>query len=655
MPDISNYSDVDLMKIANTKSDATSMSDEDLMKIAGHNQIKPQSAFEKAAEDPLNPFYYYKRAGQFAMGLPEGLGNLAVGATQLVTDIVNPSGDSKFSQDLANKVKERNAAQSQLSTPERVGIIAGQTAPFLATGAGAGEAVASKMVESKLASLAPLVGGLTGAAVGGAEMGATLPLEQSGANNRGASALQNAAYSAATFGALKGGGKALGKAIDYFSPAQQRALEQLRQGLKNKGMSAESALKEMDDNGLSIVDFADPRFQLRNQAINSLQDQYTIKGIADESLKALDQTTNNTRNLITDMVSKNQLEPEEAGQLLGQSANKIIQAKLTARREAVRDLYNKAFEGDPMVPPDLPIFNIPVVQEAINVARADTRRFGPDAIAGDISNLPDNSVKVLHLAQQYLYKKSKDFTDLNTAEFSKVRGQVLDILKMDPNYAQAISKYAGDSVELEKLLNGTSIGKIAKQYNDKKIDDLTNSAMDVLRLPAKRIMQIRKENPEGMNDILRSSIENRLSTDVVEQKGGFSKAIFGRDNGLSLRAALGDDRITFKGLRKLARILDIKAERVRITQGAMEREAAKQNVPLTKWRTMMMAANKGIDLLTNRPAVQREFAKLTFTPEGRDALIKIMNTEDQKAQEKIVDDMLLKAISLSSVNTAEQQ
>jgi hypothetical protein len=146
-----------------------------------------------------------------AMGIPQGLGNAAIGAFQAATDVGekaaslieriyygNNTGAKTFGNRLADQVKQRNEQQAQLPTSEKVGIAVGQALPYLATGVGTGKAVAAA-TGSNIAGLA--AGGL----VGGAVSSALSPQEQAGLGNRAEEAGKGAAI-----GGLVGGGLGLG-------------------------------------------------------------------------------------------------------------------------------------------------------------------------------------------------------------------------------------------------------------------------------------------------------------------------------------------------------------------------------------------------------------------------------------------------------------
>ena len=141
-----------------------------------------------------------------AMGVPQGLGNAAIGAFQAATDVGESAarlieklyyGDNlkmnTFGDRLAEQVKKRNEQQAQLPTSERIGIAIGQALPYLTTGVGTGAKVAQ--VVGNVAGLA------AGGVVGGAVSSALSPQEQAGLENRG-----EATAKGATVGGLVGGG-----------------------------------------------------------------------------------------------------------------------------------------------------------------------------------------------------------------------------------------------------------------------------------------------------------------------------------------------------------------------------------------------------------------------------------------------------------------
>lgn len=111
----------------------------------------------------------------FLKGIPQGLGNLAVGATQAVTDIIAP--ESKFAKNLSKEVTKLKQKQNELPTSEKVGVAVGETLPFLSTGAGTGAKIA-QVTGSKLAGLG------AASAIGSGAATLLSPQEESGLGNR---------------------------------------------------------------------------------------------------------------------------------------------------------------------------------------------------------------------------------------------------------------------------------------------------------------------------------------------------------------------------------------------------------------------------------------------------------------------------------------
>jgi hypothetical protein len=182
--------------------------------ITKNNVVKQEVAQAPQEEQSAQPETFQqgnvRRAGQFAQGIPQGLGNAAIGGFQAATDIGESAsrmieklyfGDTMqmntFGNRLADQVKQRKEEQAQLPTSERVGIFAGETAPFLTAGVGTGAKVAAA-TGSKIAGLA------AGGAVGGATINALAPQEEAGLENRAGETVKGAATGAVTGAAIGG-------------------------------------------------------------------------------------------------------------------------------------------------------------------------------------------------------------------------------------------------------------------------------------------------------------------------------------------------------------------------------------------------------------------------------------------------------------------
>ena len=175
-----------------------------------------------------------EKIGQFAQGIPTGLGNALVGGFQAATDL-GEAGAKKIEESiygdtlnqetigtrLAQGVEKRKEEQSQLPTAERAGIVAGEIAPYLTSGLGSGAKVAAKLGGK---TLAKVVGAATAGAIGGHKElleaisniggGTATGLsqrEEEGLGGRIGEAGTGAAVGAVAGGALYGAGKLIEK------------------------------------------------------------------------------------------------------------------------------------------------------------------------------------------------------------------------------------------------------------------------------------------------------------------------------------------------------------------------------------------------------------------------------------------------------------
>lgn len=239
---IQQLSDQELLSLVGNQQESTapqgiqSLSNEELMKLAGDQSTPtqpdlPQESFQEANR---------RKVGQFAMGIPQGLGNVAIGGVQAATDVGEKAaqlieklyfGDNlqmnTFGNRLTEQVKSRKEQQSQLPTAEKAGIFVGETAPFITGGATTGAKVATA-TGSKIAGL------VAGGAVAGGEMTALSPQEKAGLGNRVAETAKGAATGAA-FGAGLGLG---GKAVQLAGQGAAKLGEDIIKGYKARPVEA---------------------------------------------------------------------------------------------------------------------------------------------------------------------------------------------------------------------------------------------------------------------------------------------------------------------------------------------------------------------------------------------------------------------------------
>jgi len=189
--------------------------EEDLQGFLSSQFGEQQQAAPQQAQAPQQESGFLEKAGQFAMGLPQALGNKAVGAVQTATSALG-YGDSEFGKNLGREVEALKQRQAQLPGAERAGITTGEIATDLALTRG------------------------MGLARGGAAVALTQPLEDSSAGARVMEAGKDAAFSQAfgtginlagkAFGATKEGAKNIVSGIKARAPEELQAVgQQLKQ------------------------------------------------------------------------------------------------------------------------------------------------------------------------------------------------------------------------------------------------------------------------------------------------------------------------------------------------------------------------------------------------------------------------------------------
>ena len=388
-------------------------------------EAQPTQQIPEAAQQPAQEPQSFQernlgRVANFAKGIPQGLGNAAIGGVQAATDVGEKAaqlieklyfGDylqmNTFGNRLADQVKARKAEQAQLPMSERAGIFLGEIAPTIAAGAGTGTRVAAA-TGSRIAGMA------AGGGTGGAVSSALSPQEEAGLGNRAVETAKGAATGAAFGTGLGVGGKLLGatKPISKFTSSlidrvrselgnkevsKKIATEQLKSGLAKEGVDISEALKQTSQEGKDLVDLLDPRFATLNKGLKNLNRPETIK-IADQSLARITDTTNKLQNKIVNLISDKKISPDQAGEILGRNSQKIFTEALQARRAKAAPLYRRGLESGTKVDlntvltqntaeiSDLlgvegkeltlkSLLNSPVIQNSISQARAKSLEF----------------------------------------------------------------------------------------------------------------------------------------------------------------------------------------------------------------------------------------------------------------------------------------
>ena len=378
-----------------------------------------------------------------AMGVPQGLGNAAIGAFQAATDVgekaaslierlyygdnlnMNTVGDR-----LAEQVKLRNEQQAQLPTSERIGVAIGQSLPYLATGVGTGAKVAQ--VAGKVAGLA------TGGAVSGFASGALSPQEEAGLGNRSIQAVKSGAIGAGIGAGLGVAGKVasnvktsavqLGKdvlagykarpteAIAGFTSKPVETLDSISEAIKEGSSNAYKAMRESGailkpettksifmniDDSLKESGILNPR--LHGDTIGVLND---LKILAKEKngaigLEELDQY----RQLLGDVVKKN----TDIGGKINADALKANIA-INKLDDVVESLGGSAIQGGEKKSLDL-----------LNTAREEWKRYRKfDAITNIVRKADGDANRTKTLLQNFV-NNPKNLRGFSLAEVEALK------------------------------------------------------------------------------------------------------------------------------------------------------------------------------------------------------------------------------------------
>jgi hypothetical protein len=283
-----------------------------------------------------------KTAGQFAMGLPTGLGNVAVGATQAVTDVFDPRAQSGFSQRLAQEVSRRKAQQAELSGPERAGIVGGEVLPFLA---------------------APSTMSVPGLLASGAASSGTSMQEQPGLENRAIETGKGAITNLAIGKTLEG----VTRAAPYVAGLPKRLLQ--------KTIGVDPKLAEAFDAAGVSPRLADITQGTRTKVFQNLVQNFPGGG------KPLEQAAQNQIDDITRQIAG--ITKSEGGTI--QQTGKTIQEGAEGFKSFVQGRVSKLYDDLDQFVPKTPESKIattklqsltqdPVIQDVVAVGSGDTAK-----------------------------------------------------------------------------------------------------------------------------------------------------------------------------------------------------------------------------------------------------------------------------------------
>jgi hypothetical protein len=340
--------------------------------------------------------------------------------------------------------------------------------------------------------------------------------------------------------------------------------------------------------------------------------------------------------------------------------NSISQARaksLEFAKSPAEDIYGRIYQKTKPVYQSKQVFTGRDNFTAAPIYKTETTLKTPS-----IYKIPDNDIRVLHAVDNILYDRINEIAQTGATKeqtalgiIRKSIGNLLDNSNND--LAKARRLWQKDTENLTFAKNSL-IGKYAKYYKEGRTDELTKAAMNVLDLPTNKITKARQANPQEFNELLRSSIENRIASIQPFDEGvinprAFTKAFFS-DGGKNLEAAVGGDKGIVKGFKNLAENLDIKFQRNRITKSAMESQAKSVRIPTGK----TSAVNRVFEFVENRlvssPEVQREFVNGLFTSEGQQ-MLKTIASSEKKVQEQIVDNFIKKIITTNAITQTINQ
>jgi hypothetical protein len=443
-------------------------------------------------------------------------------------------------------------------------------------------------------------------------------------------------------GTLYGVGRGLmtaGKPIvSLVTPAKRKAVQKIKLDLSKEGVNPKDALQKMDDEGLNLVDVVDPRSNFVSSLSKKSYEKATIDQV-DNYVNTLNRGANKTKDMVLDMVSKNRIDMDEGAELLGKNAQEVIDRQVKIRTDKAKPLYDKAFaRKKPLVRKDDELLKRPVVQEAISKVRAESEKFGNTAI-GNIKDLPDNSLPVLHQAKGYLYRKSKDFADIENVRYKEVYNDLSKKLLKSQPYRKATKVWAGETEGLEQLYKQKGIGNIAKKYMNNDLDGIKSSMKNVFNKSTSNEELLRIKNsmsPENFNSLVRRDLETLIDDSVGEGKN-LTKALFGvEDVGLKTkRLNLLFNAEQKKGLRKLTESLDLAKTRTEEASKLKFGENGFGSIPITPYGVL----NKLSDTITNlleTPKYRKEYINFLTSPEGKKIL-----SDLSKADKKQLSTILL--------------
>ncbi len=394
-------------------------------------------------------------------GIPTGLGNMGVGLVQTVNDLINPAGDSEFSQNLAKAIKQSNLEQSKLPAAERAGIAVGETLPTLPISTG---------------------GLITTGAASGAAMSALSPKEEAGLKNR----LKDAAVGG-TEGAIVGGifkaGIGAGKVVKRLTVgASPEGVLAARLGPEKTKIALQQLQAATPDSPVLLPDVAGDSIQGLTRSVAKTD------GARDIIVDALENRSDDAVKRVSDALSR---DVSKIDAYFG-SLDDIKKARL----EMANPLYQKAFEANPK----LPLTGNEDLFKKIGQV-ANIKKIKRDFLLDE--SIPTNSLVFLDKFKQELYDQAQTFK----RQGANNKAKVLDELRTDitrklsnlsPDYKKALNIYADESLLINAQEEGLNFTKLTPEELRKRFISYTTGEKDAFRIGVRESLQ-RTVNatPEG--------------------------------------------------------------------------------------------------------------------------------------------------------------
>jgi hypothetical protein len=480
-----------------------------------------------------------------AMGVPQGLGNAAIGAFQAATDVGEKAaslierlyyGDNLNMNTVGNRLAEqvnlRNEQQAQLPTSERVGIAIGQSLPYLATGVGTGAKVAQ--VAGKVAGLA------AGGAVSGFVSGALSPQEEAGLENRSIQAVKSGAIGGAVGTGFGVAGKAVGAGVKAGkSLITAKSAEDILAARLPKEQTA-SLLNELKtatpENPVILPDIAGDSIKglTRSVAKISGAKDLVVDALEKRSEEAITRVANHLSkdispvdsyfNSIDDLIkARSEISQPLYAQAYAEgnkNIQKLLKPQIVTKNEFVSDGLGGIKEQitKTEIPAD-PLFSNPNVQKYISKAKNEPLFVDPRISNNDFAVL-DGAKKMI---DDDIGSAMRAGENERARALIGIKNQIVNKLdEVSPLYKQARQVFGGFSQLKKAQEEGLDFSKLNPEEIQRQMQKFSTGEKDAYRIGVK----------ENLKDINSSTADGLSSAKRIfgnKQKRDQLKAVFGNE------------------------------------------------------------------------------------------------------------------------------